>query len=135
MNNYKVIPPKIKKNEKIRKKSFFSDAIENVNARFSVINDIDFGLRKIHMYEKWFSKIRNLMFWKILQNDTIKYELNNKNEIKIRKALRVFPAETRLTVYRRPRVRFGLNCLKVPTSSLGTLECKDWCHMKKRRMR
>ena len=57
-----------------------------------------------------FSTFRNLIFEKILQNKKLKYESNKKNERTIRKALRVFSAEARLTVYRRPRV-FSLDYL------------------------
>ena len=42
-----------------------------MSARFSIINVIDFGLRKNHMYDKWLLKIRKLVFEKILQNKKI----------------------------------------------------------------
>ena len=39
-----------------------------------------------------------------LEKNKIEYELIDEHGTKNRKALRVFPAETRVTVYRRPRV-------------------------------
>ena len=88
--------------------------IENINVSFLVSNNIVFCSRKNHTLEKWCRNYEKRNCPKMLKNEKEIIEIRKNQNVSVKnivveyvylqKSLRVLPAETRLTVYRRPRV-------------------------------
>ena len=70
--NYSTLTPNMMKHDKHWKLSIFFKSIENINVSFSASNNIDFWSRQIHMAEKWWSNLKNLICPKCQRWQTIK---------------------------------------------------------------
>ena len=109
-NNHGSMPPEMLKMRKhIFVLNLFCKSMKYINARFSAFNNFDFWVRQIIITKSRVLNFEMFFFFKLMKLDYIKRKqiknIKSKTENGIRKALRVPSAETRLTVYRRPRVR------------------------------
>ena len=136
--------------EKWQKSNFLKtvESIENIHpSSFSVWNNIISGREKFICLKHRAQNFKSQISWNTVENNknedynwrkpmkltqVLYWSTKVRSFVQLEKALQVFPAETRLTVYRRLRVgEIFFNSFWTVMISFMTIlsvrECIDWC--------